>query len=163
MGTVYCGTYGKYNGGSLKGGWLNVENYTSKYDFLRACRELHDDETDPEFMFQDWEDIPSCLISESWISDVVFRTNEIKTKVEDMGLDFSVFVDFCDYYGYTEQDKAIKDFEGAFVCSGSLREFVEECEDVPDRLYNYIKWDELEMLYDLDGYHEIGGCVFRNC
>lgn len=162
MGSVYCGTYGKYNSGSLQGKWLNVEDYDSKEAFLKACGELHEDERDPELMFQDWEDIPDGLISESWISDVVFQTNEIKSRVEDMGLDFSVFVEFCDYYGYTEQDKAIKDFEDALCFCGSLRDFVEECEEIPDRLYNYINWDDLVREYSYE-YDEIGGCVFRNC
>lgn len=162
MGRIYCGTYEKYNSGSLQGKWLNVEDYDSKEDFLRACGELHDDETDPEFMFQDWENVPSGLISESWISEIVFKSNEIKSRVEVMGVDFSVFVDFCDYYGYTEQDKAIKDFENALVFCGSLRDFVEECEEIPDRLYNYINWDDLVREYSFD-YDEICGCVFRNC
>lgn len=79
-----------------------------------------------------------------------------------MGLDFSVFVEFCDYYGYTDQDIAIKDFENALVFAGSLRDFVEECEEIPNRLYNYINWDLLVFDYSFEC-DEIGGCVFRNC
>jgi len=66
---VYVGTYGKYNSGSIAGKWLDLEDYADKEDFLKACAELHNDEHDPEFMFQDHECIPSGLISESHISD----------------------------------------------------------------------------------------------
>lgn len=164
MGSVYVGTYDKYNSGSLQGKWLKTDDYNSKEDFLMSCRELHNDETDPEFMFQDWENIPNGLISESWISDIVFQTNEIKSRVEIMGLDFSVFVEFCNHYGYTEQEKAIRDFGDMLVFIGSLRDFIEEYEDVPKHLYNYINWDDLARDYSLNyGYDEIGGCVFRNC
>lgn len=161
MGSVYCGTYGKYNSGSLQGKWLNVEDYDSKEAFLKACGELHEDERDPELMFQDWEDIPDGLISESWISDIIFQTNEIKSRVEDMGLDFSVFVEFCDYYGYKTQDEAIDKFENNFICHGSLRDFAEECMEIPDHLYNYIDWDAVVRDLSFD-YDEIGEAIFCN-
>lgn len=66
---VYVGTYGKYNNGSLFGAWLDLSDYSYKEDFYEACRELHKDEEDAEYMFQDYEDIPEARISESWISD----------------------------------------------------------------------------------------------
>ena len=62
---VYVGTYGKYNNGSLFGTWLNLSDYLDKEDFYEACRELHKDEEDAEFMFQDWENVPEGLIGES--------------------------------------------------------------------------------------------------
>lgn len=65
---VYVTTYSKYNNGYISGAWLNVEDYTDKDNFLEACEGLHGNETDPEFMFQDWEVIPDKYISESTIS-----------------------------------------------------------------------------------------------
>ena len=59
---VYVGTYGKYNNGSLFGAWLNLSDYLDKEDFYEACRELHKDEEDAEFMFQDWENVPGELL-----------------------------------------------------------------------------------------------------
>ena len=38
---VYVGTYAKYAGGSIEGAWLNISDYDSLEDFLKACRELH--------------------------------------------------------------------------------------------------------------------------
>lgn len=66
---VYVGTYAKYNNGSLEGKWIDLGDYSEKDDFLTACAELHADESDPELMFQDFEDIPEGMISESSISD----------------------------------------------------------------------------------------------
>ena len=65
---VYVGTYGKYNIGSLSGAWLDLSDYSDKEEFYEACRELHKDEEDAEYMFQDWENVPEGLIGESWIS-----------------------------------------------------------------------------------------------
>ena len=67
--SVYVGTYGKYNNGSLFGAWLDLSDYADKEEFYEACRELHKDEEDAEFMFQDWENVPEGLIGESWISE----------------------------------------------------------------------------------------------
>lgn len=69
---IYVGTYAKYNGGSIKGAWLNLEDYSDKESFLEACADLHRDETDPEFMFQDFEGFPRALYSESSVSDELF-------------------------------------------------------------------------------------------
>lgn len=64
---IYVGTYAKYNNGSIKGGWLDPEDYSDKADFITACLELHKDETDPELMFQDYEDFPKKYYGESHI------------------------------------------------------------------------------------------------
>ena len=62
---LYCGTYAKYNNGSIAGKWLTLADYGGADEFLQACRELHQDEADPEFMFQDSEGLPRELYGES--------------------------------------------------------------------------------------------------
>ena len=41
---IYCGTYGKYNAGSIAGAWLDLDDYDDADAFYTACRQLHDDE-----------------------------------------------------------------------------------------------------------------------
>jgi antirestriction protein len=65
---VYVGTYAKYNDGSLKGKWLNLNDYADHEEFMEACRDLHKDENDPEIMFQDYEGFPDGYYNESSIS-----------------------------------------------------------------------------------------------
>lgn len=62
---VYVGTWHKYNCGSIFGQWFDLTDFDDEDDFQEACRELHANEADPEFMFQDWEGIPSDFASES--------------------------------------------------------------------------------------------------
>lgn len=69
MSRVFCSTYKKYAEGSLKGAWLDLEDYACKQDFYEACAALHKDESDPEIMFQDHEDIPSMFITECSIDE----------------------------------------------------------------------------------------------
>lgn len=69
---VYCGTYGKYNEGSLFGAWLDLRMFDSYEEFIEVCQQLHADEEDPEFMFQDYQCFPEDWYSESFMSEEVF-------------------------------------------------------------------------------------------
>jgi len=74
---VYCGTYGKYNSGSLKGEWIDLLDFGCKEDFYEYCEDLHSDERDPELMFQDWECEVRHLISESWVIPKIWEIGEL--------------------------------------------------------------------------------------
>ena len=92
---VYIGTYAKYNDGNLYGSWLRLEDFNSKEEFLKAAVSIHNDECDPELMFQDYEDIPNQLIGESWISESLWQYMELEEDekepimiyVENLGCD----------------------------------------------------------------------------
>lgn len=73
---VYVGTWKKYNNGSIYGKWLTLNNYSTYDEFLSACRQVHSNEKDPEFMIQDKEGIPDGLDFIDWISKEDF--DEIK-------------------------------------------------------------------------------------
>lgn len=70
---VYVGTYGKYNRGSIAGGWISLRECKSHQDFLRKCRALHRGERDPEYMIQDTEDFPDGLACGEWLSEQDFN------------------------------------------------------------------------------------------
>lgn len=70
---VYVGTYHKYASGSIKGEWLDLEQFAGDKDgFLAKCREIHADESDPELMFQDFEGFPREFYGESGLHDGLF-------------------------------------------------------------------------------------------
>ena len=43
---IYCGTYKKYNEGSLFGAWLDLRTFDSYEEFIDVCKQLHADEDD---------------------------------------------------------------------------------------------------------------------
>lgn len=91
---VYCGTYKKYNEGSLDGGWLHLGRYQNGAAFLEACKKLHADESDPEFMYQDSEYLPDEFYSESCMYPEVF---EVIQAIKQMNSDKqAAFADFCE-------------------------------------------------------------------
>lgn len=91
---VYCGTYKKYNEGSLDGEWLHLGRYQNGAAFLEACKKLHADESAPEFMYQDFEYLPDEFYSESCIYPEVF---EVIQAIKQMNPDKqAAFADFCE-------------------------------------------------------------------
>lgn len=91
--SVFVGTYAKYNYHN-SGDWIEPAQYSSRDEFLKACAELHSDEKQPEFMFQDWENIPKGLISECSISpDLWVFLDKTKEWDEDQAKAFNEFVE----------------------------------------------------------------------
>jgi antirestriction protein len=70
--SIYCGTYHKYNCGSIFGAWLDLTKFDSYDEFIDVCRQLHEDESDPELMFQDYECFPRELYCESCMGEDTF-------------------------------------------------------------------------------------------
>lgn len=106
---VYVGTYAKYNGGSINGKWLHLADYSDKDEFMAACAELHKDESDPEFMFQDYEGIPEGMIGESFIHEDLFEW--LKLDEDDREL-LAVYRAECNTDGTI--DEAREAFEGKY-------------------------------------------------
>lgn len=62
---VYVGTWGKYAGGSIDGGWVNLGNFSSPEEYHHYLRtKLHADEQDAEYMIQDVE-------GPSWVREYI--------------------------------------------------------------------------------------------
>ena len=41
--SVYCGTYGKYNDGSLCGLWIDLSSFDDYDEFINFCKAIHAD------------------------------------------------------------------------------------------------------------------------
>ena len=139
MAKVYVGTYGKYNNGSLKGGWLNLADYPKYDDFLKACKNLHKSERDPEFMIQDTEGFPDGLDCMEWLSEQDF--NDVKAAMQEDEKTSLTIVDYSEKaFAVIGDTKSVKDdlkklggrFNGKLSCgagwifSNKMREAVEK-------------------------------------
>ena len=165
---IYVGTYGKYNNGSLFGAWLDLSDYADKEEFYEACRELHKDEEDAEFMFQDWENVPEGLISESWLSENFF---ELRDAVDQLGYTdqeaFFVWGEY-DYIDFNKDDAydLVNRFKDSYVGKYDDEEdfaykTVEECCNIPEFVKTYFDYKKFARdLFRCDYYFE-SGFVFR--
>lgn len=164
---VYVGTYAKYNNGSLFGKWLDLSDYSDKDEFLEACRELHEDEQEPEYMFQDYENIPETLISESWLSDKFF---ELRDAIEQLSeTEQEAFFVWCDHHNSDiseeDADDLVSSFENEY--QGEYKdeedfafEIVGECYELPDFARRYFDYSAFARDLFMTDYWMDNGFVF---
>jgi antirestriction protein len=164
---IYVGTFNKYNSGSIKGAWLDLENYSDKDAFLSACRELHKDESDPEFMFQDYENFPRSFYSESSVSDSLWDWLELDEDDREL---LAVYQDHVNQDADIEE--ARENFAGKFDSESDwAANFLEDTgglEGVPEHLRNYIDYEAYARDARLGGdmvfvRHDGDVWAFRSC
>ncbi|RLM11786.1 antirestriction protein [Gibbsiella quercinecans] len=159
---VYVGTYHKYNCGSLYGKWLDLTDFEGEDDFWETCRELHAGEEDPEFMFQDWEGIPSQFASEfsvNWEFVTAFRQAQDEGRAD-------AFVAWAGYLGECDYDA----FDGAYYGEaeseeGFTHEYVNDhglLNEVPESLRCYFDYEAYARDLFSSGFVLHDGFVFCN-
>lgn len=137
---VYVGTYRKYNEGSIKGAWLDLDDYSDKDEFLEACHELHKDEEDPELMFQDYEGFPSEYYSESSIDPKLWDWLELDDDDREL---LAVYLEHANQDGTIEE--ARDNFAGKYDSESDWAEnFLDDTgalNEVPENLRSYIDFE----------------------
>jgi antirestriction protein len=145
---IYVGTYNKYNNGNIAGAWLTLSDYDDAQDFLAACYKLHNDESDPELMFQDFDDIHKnyqreCVDLNALYEYVIACNDNIKDVI-DAGLDCEIPLDsiMVAYIGQYDSDS---DF--AYDMADQCGYLTLEANAWP---YNCIDWHKAarELMYD---------------
>ena len=158
---IYVSTYNKYNNGSIQGAWIDLTDYTGSESFYQACAELHADEQDPEFMFQDFEGFPKDLYSESGNVDDIYKyidfVNEthLSQEVVDAGLSLDIPLDKLEdaYYGQFDSDT---DLAYDYVESAGL------LHGVPDTITNYFDYEAFGRDLAMDYLEDNGFYFFAN-
>lgn len=138
--SIYAGTYGHYNNGSLKGKWFNLEDYRDAEDFLAAVQEFHGP-GEHEFMYQDFQDFPRAFYSESHIDPVIWEWLALDERDREV---VWAYLDDIDS-DYSCGLQAILDrFAGKYdSLEDWAHEYLDECgglEKVPENLRNYFNY-----------------------
>lgn len=160
--SVYVGTYGKYNEGSLDGEWVDITEFDTYEDFIDYCHKLHGDENSAELMFQDFAGFPEIWYSESGMSEETFdKIKEFSELDSDKKGAYEAYLTICD-----EGDDSIDKFEDCYLgYYNSPEDFAEEYfttnNDIPDFIINYIDWNAVWRDLNIsDGYDYVNGYVF---
>ena len=170
---VYVGTYAKYNNGNLYGKWIDLTDYSDSEEFYQACKELHADEADPEFMFQDTnfdqelDVVCEKFVSECRIEPELWEAFELDEK--ELSQVSAVWDEYDDRLSISEALKKASDaYCGHY---SSLEEYVEKmlreelsCYGIPEKRIDDIVWryDSESMAKDLgyENYTCIDGIVY---
>ena len=165
--SIYCGTYAKYNNSSLYGKWLDLSDYSDYDELVEAMRELHCDEPDAEFMFQDYEHCELFeklgLINESFLSPEIYNIAE---QIDESEYDSEVFEACLDNFGKMDFP-SLHEYVNNFYCGeySSDEDFVQEFyeNDIPFNLPHFvvIDWESTARNIMFD-YFESGGHYFRS-
>jgi len=158
---IYVGTYGQYNNGSLYGRWFDLTEYSEQSEFYNAIAEYHKKEHDPEFMFQDWENIPSQFIGESYLSDEFWDylkfidSSYLDQEAIDAGLSLGIPLDKLEeaYYGQYDSDT---DLAYEYIDSTGM------LSDVPDSISNYFDYESFGRDLAMDFIEEDGYYFLAN-
>ncbi len=144
------------------GKWFDLTDFDDEDEFYDACRALHAAEDDPEFMFQDWEGIPSQFASESsvkWAFIEAFR----QAQDEGRAAAFVAWADYtgeCDYDAFDEaycgEAESEADFAYGFVEDHGL------LNEVPESLRVYFDYEAYARDLFSSGYVFHEGYVFSN-
>lgn len=159
---VYVGTYAKYNSGSIKGAWIQLEGHDAE-SFMDACLELHKDESDPELMFQDFEGFPRAFYDESSLStslwDWIGCTDEEK----------EIWSAYVEAFGYSYDESSLSHAQEA--CAGqfnSTADFAEEVSGeqfdlnaIPSELLACVDWEHVWRSYYQFDFVEQDGFFFN--
>ncbi len=167
---IYVGTYAKYNNGSISGEWIDVTDLTEE-EFLDQCKELHSDEEDPEFMFQDTDidlEVLRKYVKESYISSEFWNLKEMLSGLDENEQEaFEAYLsngmeadldDFRDaYMGHVDA----YDVETAFA--EQLMEETGELQSIPEHLRYYFDFEAYGRDLFISDFFQVDGYVFRNC
>ena len=165
---IYVGTYAKYNNGTLQGEWVSLSDFYDLDGFKEHCAEIHEDEGEPEYMFQDWENIPEAFIDEGHLDSNFF---ELRDELENLdGMNVSAFWIWVENTGKDLTESVyylMRQFNSAFVGryvnkEEFAREIVSmehELSEFAERYFDYDKY--ADELFD-EGFWFESGYVFRD-
>lgn len=147
---IYVSTYEKYNNANLDGEWVDLDDFESKDEFYKYCQELHNDESDPEFMFQDYEidyDIEKQFYGECHIDSEYWDFARLRDSEND-----STFQAICDYMLEESiefsEDNYRESEEKLLGCYQTTRDFFQEMVEsqcnIPNWLDFYIDYEKME-------------------
>ena len=121
---LYVGTYGKYNGGSIAGAWLDLSTFADPDEFLEFCADvLHGDEEDPELMFQDYMNFPESMYSESACAE------DLQPIWDWMDLDEDDRDAVQEYWDEVDSHADPQDIIDKIVYRGEFRDFADNMAD----------------------------------
>lgn len=107
----------KTDNGDNPSQWLKIIDYGSLDEFMKACKELHKDEEEPEFIFYYSGGVPQLINSENHVNPILFELCAICKGLDSE--EREAFTNWCEYVTESELEAdstSIKDkFNACFI------------------------------------------------
>ena len=152
---LYCGTYGKYNSGNLRGMWVDLSTFDSYDDFVNFCKAIHADENDPELMYQDFENMSRSLYHESMGEEEfnnLLKYCELCDEYNVLAVD-----DFLEIFSPEDLDEMHDSYMGVYDSKEDFaREIVNDCYDIEKMM------GDLSCYFDYEAFaRDLFMCDYR--
>ena len=142
---LYCGTYGKYNSGNLNGMWVDLSTFDDYEDFINFCKAIHADESDPELMYQDFENMPDSLYHESMGEEGFNNILKYCELCDEYGV--SAVDDFLEWYSPEDLDNMHDAYAGVYDTKEDFAiEIVNDCYDIEKMMGNLANYFDYEAF-----------------
>ena len=142
---LYCGTYGKYNSGNLRGMWVDVSTFDNYEDFISFCYAIHADENDPELMYQDFANIPDSLYHESMGEEEFNNLLEYCELCDDYSVE--AVDDFLEIFRPEDLDNMQDAYVGEYDSKEDFaREIVSDCYDIEKMMGDLARYFDYEAF-----------------
>ena len=142
---LYCGTYGKYNSGNLRGMWVDLSTFDDYEDFVNFCYAIHADEEDPELMYQDFANIPDSLYRESMGEEGFNKILKYCELCDDYSV--SAVDDFLEWFSPEDLDEMHDSYAGVYDSEEDFaRETVNDCYDIENMMGNLADYFDYEAF-----------------
>ena len=152
---LYCGTYGKYNSGNLRGIWVDISTFDDYEDFVNFCLAIHADESEPELMYQDYENMPDSLYHESMGEKEFNKIAEYCELCDEYSVE--AVDDFLEWYSPEDLDNMHDAYVGVYDSKEDFaREIVNDCYDLENMMGNlacYFDYEAFARDLFLSDYH----------
>ena len=161
---LYCGTYGKYNSGNLRGMWVDLSTFDYYEDFENFCLAIHADEADPELMYQDYENMPRSLYHESMGEEGFNKIAEYCELCDDYSVE--AIDDFLEWSSSDDLGRMHDAYVGVYDSEEDFaEEIVSDCYDLDNMMGSLACYFDYEKfardLFMCDYYFGSHGTVFR--
>ena len=161
---LYCGTYGKYNSGNLRGMWVDLSTFDYYEDFENFCLAIHADEADPELMYQDYENMPRSLYHESMGEEGFNKIAEYCELCDDYSVE--AVDDFLEWSSSDDLGRMHDAYVGVYDSEEDFaEEIVSDCYDLDNMMGSLACYFDYEKfardLFMCDYYFGSHGTVFR--
>lgn len=131
---VFVSTFKKYAEGRIIGAWVEIG---SPLQFNTDIEKLHADEADPEYMYQDYKDVPRALRNESKIDSRIFEYSDLSETDQDI---------VQTWWQENDESTEITDILDSYV--GTYDDAEEYAREVIEEMGVFEKYPNLESFFD---------------
>jgi len=154
-------TFAKYNKGMMSVTTVNPGAYSTAEAFFNRCKEIHSDESNPEFMFESPNGLPTAILNEHSLNWPLMA----ELVCQEKNGNGAAFITFIGLKGESVAYLFETSYCGFAASEHDALEIIVDVdsliEQIPARLRNYVDLDAYARDLFIGEYDFVNGFIFR--